>query len=155
MKRPHKRPPTAQSFHSQETDHQHDNLLQFLVDDRFFKGKEPMRQKRAITETLLHKIPDKKGVKHEQATVEPIKGKAALGSKYSKDGAKLLTEEKRRMEQNRILRHVTEEEFQRETERRMMLATIANPQKRLMLHRYFEVPPPPPSWLASSCRRVA
>ena len=34
---------------------------------------------------------------------------------------------------------MTEEEFQRETERRMMLATVANPQKRLMLHRYFEV----------------
>jgi len=57
MVRPSKRPPTAKSFHSQETDHQHDNLLQFLVDDRFFKGKEPMRQKRAITESLLHKVP--------------------------------------------------------------------------------------------------
>ena len=42
----------------------------------------------------------------------------------------------------RVCRHVTEEEFQRETERRMMLATIANPQKRLMLHRYFEAPKP-------------
>ena len=55
--------------------------------------------------------------------------------KLTNDGAAKLSEEARRMEQNRILRHITEEEFQRETERRMMLATIANPQKRLMLHR--------------------
>ena len=63
-----------------------------------------MRQKRAITESILHKIPDKTGVKHKEAHIEPVRGTKELGSKYSKDGAKLLTEEKRRMEQNRILR---------------------------------------------------
>jgi len=132
MREPDKRPPTAQTFHSQMTDHQHDNMLSFLVDDRFFKGKEPMATKRAIADSILHKLPNKKGIKHKEPQIE------GPDPKYSKEGGARLSEEKRRMEQNRILRHVTEEEFQRETERRMMLATIANPQKRLMLHRYFE-----------------
>lgn len=128
---PGQRPGTAQSFTSQETDHQHDNMLSFLVDDRFFKGKEPMRCKRGVKETILHKIPTKNASKAPPPVAKPK-------TKLTKDGAARLSEESRRMEQNRILRHVTEEEFQRETERRMMLATIANPQKRLMLHRYFE-----------------
>jgi len=137
---PEERPLTAKTFTSQDTDHQHDNLLTFLVDDRYFKGKEPMKSKRAITESILHKMPDKKSKKHkEKRTVDEFRPVSrAQGGRVTKEGGKRLSDEARRVEQNRILRQVTEEEFQRETERRMMLATIANPQKRLMLHRYFE-----------------
>jgi len=140
LRRPDLRPPTAKSFTSQASDHQHDNLLTFLVDDRFFGGKEPMKQKRAIKESILHKMPDTKAKKKSKGGPRSKSADVAgkVRGKLTNDGAAKLSEEARRMEQNRILRHITEEEFQRETERRMMLATIANPQKRLMLHRYFE-----------------
>lgn len=138
------RPPTAKTFASQTTDHQHDNLLSFLIDDRYFKGKEPMKAKRTIKNSILHNQLQKKTKKSKALRRSKSAAEAsavvtnAMGGPVSKDGGKRLGEEKRRMEQNRILRQVTEDEFQRETERRMMLATIANPQKRLMLHRYFE-----------------
>jgi len=142
MVQPEERPPTAKTFTSQGTDHQHDNLLTFLVDDRYFKGKEPMKSKRAVKDSILHKMPSKAGKKNGKTkdTVQELRRplSRAQGGKVTKEGGKRLSDEQRRMEQNRVLRQVTEEEFQRETERRMMLATIANPQKRLMLHRYFE-----------------
>merc|ERR1719502_2197168 len=104
-----------------------------------------MKTKRALKENVLHKLPSKTGKSTKAIGVARSKSADPLGSsgfpkkgKLTPQGKKNLTDEARRMEQNRILRHVTEEEFQRETERRMMLATIANPQKRLMLHRYFE-----------------
>jgi len=139
LREPHRRPHTAQSFTSQETDHQHDNLLTFLVDDRYFKGKEPMKSKRTIKDSILHqsqnKTRKKKSTKLRKTNTAPGDLSRA---KLTNEGRQKLSDERRRMEQNRILRQVTEEEFQRETERRMMMSTVANPQKRLMLHRYFE-----------------
>merc|ERR1712070_1084558 len=143
LREPHRRPQTAQSFASQETDHQHDNLLSFLVDDRYFKGKEPMKSKRTIKDSILHKASSDKGSsarKKKQKQCRKARSAPQGGNRgrVTIEGEQKLSDERRRMEQNRLLRQVTEEEFQRETERRMMLSTIANPQKRLMLHRYFE-----------------
>lgn len=127
------RPPTvAESVASEESDGQHQNLIKYLVDDRFKKtkfqqGETPMTEGQGKSKALRKRKKDRY--------------KSPLGPLHlppPKPLSKALSEEQQRMEQNRILRQMTEEEFQRETERRMMIATIANPRKRLLLHQYFE-----------------
>merc|ERR1712070_937320 len=102
LREPHRRPQTAQSFASQETDHQHDNLLSFLVDDRYFKGKEPMKSKRSIKDSILHKQPTKRQIKSRrngvgagQMSKDPIKDQYLASTKPQ--SSKRLSDEERRM----------------------------------------------------------
>lgn len=118
------------------SDHQHDNLVKFLVDDRFLKGKPGFRRGNGPTVGGSKKLKKKAALQAKKNRWKEPAGPVHMPK--PKPLTKGLSEESQRMEQNRILRQMTENEFQRETERRMMIATIANPRKRLLLHQYFE-----------------
>jgi len=115
----------------------HNQLLKVLVDDRF---SLPMKFHVPEPEIAVNngKKVKKKSLAERTKNKYNKAGKGPLMLPPSKPLSKGLSQEQQRMEQNRMLRQMTEDEFGRETERRMMLATIANPQKRLLLHRYFE-----------------